>query len=131
MIPAGAFEMGDHHAFVDPQHESDEVPIHKVRLDAFHIGIHDVTTRAYCDFLNGALAGQQIELRKGGAYLVSASDLLFEIDAMSAYGRISWNGKSFAVLDARDEQSRGRHSLGRRGGLLQLGEPAAEPPALL
>ena len=30
-IPAGTFEMGDHHGFVDPQHPSDEVPLYKVR----------------------------------------------------------------------------------------------------
>ena len=35
LIPAGEFEMGDHHGFVDPKHGGDETPIHRVRLDAF------------------------------------------------------------------------------------------------
>ncbi len=39
LIPAGTFEMGDHHGFVDPKHGSDEIPLHNVRLDAFYIGI--------------------------------------------------------------------------------------------
>ena len=56
MIPAGSFEMGDHHGFVDPQHPSDEVPLHQVRLDSFQIGINDVMTREYAEFLNLALA---------------------------------------------------------------------------
>ncbi len=39
LIPAGTFEMGDHHGFVDPKHGGDETPIHAVRLDAFYMGI--------------------------------------------------------------------------------------------
>lgn len=31
-IPAGSFEMGDHHGFVDPKHGGDESPLHTVRL---------------------------------------------------------------------------------------------------
>src|ERR1035437_4196331 len=70
LIPAGTFEMGDHHGFVDPKHGSDEIPIHKVRLDAFYIGINDVTTGAYCTFLNSAMTQKQIAVRDGGVYLV-------------------------------------------------------------
>ena len=95
--------MGDHHGFVDPQHESDEVPVHSVRLDAFYIGIHDVTTREYCDLLNGALARREIEVRNGGVHLAGGSDLLFETRAMSPYSRIGWDGKSFTVLDGKGD----------------------------
>ena len=102
-IPAGTFEMGDHHSFVDPQHESDEVPIHRVRLDAFYIGINDVTTREYCEFLNSALARREIEVRDGGVYLTGGRDLLFETRAMSPYSRIGWDGKAFAVLDGKGD----------------------------
>jgi formylglycine-generating enzyme required for sulfatase activity len=44
-IPAGEFEMGDHHNFVDPGHPRDELPIHKVRIDALLVGTHHVTNR--------------------------------------------------------------------------------------
>ena len=101
-IPAGSFEMGDHHGFVDPKHESDEVPIHTVRLDAFYIGINDVTTREYCDFLNSALGQKLIAVRDGGVYLTGGSDLLFETRGMSPYSRIGWDGKTFAVLDKKE-----------------------------
>ncbi len=88
LIPAGRFEMGDHHGFVDPKHGGDETPIHTVRLDAFYMGLYTVTTKEYCDFLNSALAAQQIEVREGGVYLTGAKDLLCETRAMSPYSRI-------------------------------------------
>jgi formylglycine-generating enzyme required for sulfatase activity len=69
LIPAGQFEMGDHHGFVDPKHGGDETPIHTVRLDAFCRGIYTVTTKEYCDFLNSALAAKQIGVREGGVFL--------------------------------------------------------------
>src|SRR5512135_2406372 len=75
-IPAGSFEMGDHHGFVDPKHGSDEIPIHKVWLDSFYMGINDITTREYCDFLNAALSAKQVEVRKGSVYLVGGSDVI-------------------------------------------------------
>jgi formylglycine-generating enzyme required for sulfatase activity/phosphatidylethanolamine-binding protein (PEBP) family uncharacterized protein len=101
-IPAGKFEMGDHFGFVDSKHESDETPIHTVRLDAFYIGIYDVTTREYCEFLNSALAQRQIEVRKGGVYLVGGSDLLCDTRESSPASRIGCDGKSFTVLDKKE-----------------------------
>ena len=76
LIPAGSFEMGDHHGFDDPKHGSDEIPIHKVWLDSFYVGIYTVTTQEYCDFLNSALGQRMIEVRQGGVYLVGGQDLL-------------------------------------------------------
>ncbi len=102
-IPAGSFEMGDHHGFVDPKHGGDEAPIHTVRLDAFFIGINDVTTREYCAFLNSMLARRQVEVRKGGVYLAGGQDLLCETRVMSTYSRIGWDGKAFTVLDNREK----------------------------
>jgi Raf kinase inhibitor-like YbhB/YbcL family protein len=103
LVPAGAFEMGDHHGFVDPKHGSDETPIHTVRLDAFYMGIHDVTTREYCEFLNAALAQRQLEVRQGGVYLAGGKDLLCETREMSPYSRIAWSGGEFAVLDRKED----------------------------
>ncbi len=101
-IPASQFEMGDHHGFVDPKHGGDEIPIHTVRLDAFYIGINDVTTREYCEFLNAAMASKQIEVRDGGVYLVGGKDLLCETRGMAPYSRIAWDGQAFAVLDKKE-----------------------------
>ncbi len=102
LIPAGKFEMGDHLGFVDPKHGGDETPIHTVRLDAFYMGINDVTTQQYCDFLNAALAEHLIEVKEGGVYFVGGKDLLCETREMSRYSRIGWDGKTFVVLDKKD-----------------------------
>ena len=101
-MPAGTFEMGDHHGFVDPKHGGDETPIHKVQLDAFYIGINDVTTKEYCGFLNSAMARNQIEVRNGGVYLLGDGELLCETRGMSPYSRIAWDGQEFAVLDKKE-----------------------------
>lgn len=102
-VPAGEFEMGDHHGFVDPKHGGDETPVHLVRLGAFYIGINDVTTEEYCRFLNSVFAENQIEVRQGGVFLVGGSDLLCETRDMSPYSRIGWDGKTFSVLDRREQ----------------------------
>ena len=102
LIPAGAFEMGDHHGFVDPKHGGDETPIHTVRLDAFYIGINDITTGGCCEFLNSAREQEQIEVREGGVYHVGGSELLCETRAMSPYSRADWDGKTFSVLEHKE-----------------------------
>ena len=102
LIPSGSFEMGDHFGYVDPQHDSDEVPIHKVRLDSFYIGINDITTREYGEFLNAVLAQKLIEVRKGGVYLVGGNDLLCDTRTSSPSSEVGWDGKQFAVLDKKE-----------------------------
>jgi formylglycine-generating enzyme required for sulfatase activity/Spy/CpxP family protein refolding chaperone len=103
LIPAGKFEMGDHFGYRDEKHESHEVPIHLVRLDAFYIGINDVTTKQYCDFLNSALAQKTIEVRKGGVYLVGGNDLLCDTRQSIEYSRVGWDGQQFSVLDKKED----------------------------
>jgi formylglycine-generating enzyme required for sulfatase activity/phosphatidylethanolamine-binding protein (PEBP) family uncharacterized protein len=103
LVPAGTFEMGDHHGFVDPKHGSDETPVHTVRLDGFYAGIDHVTTKEYCAFLNAALERRQVTVRDGGVFMAGGSDLLFETRAMSPFSRIGWDGLGFAVLDRKDE----------------------------
>lgn len=103
LIPAGSFEMGDHHGFVDPKHGGDETPLHTVRLDAFYMGVDTVTTQEYGDFLNSALGRSAIEVRQGGVYLRGGTDLLCETREMSPYSRIGWSGGKFVVLDGKEK----------------------------
>jgi len=103
LIPAGTFEMGDHYGYRDEKHESHEVPLHVVHVDAFYIGINDVTTKQYAEFLNAALAQKAIEVRSGGVYLLGGKDLLCDTRALSPYSRIGWDGKQFAVLDQKED----------------------------
>ena len=83
LIPGGEFEMGDHQGFVDPKHGGDETPLHTVRLDSFRMGIFDITTLQYCDFLNSARKSGSVEARRGGVYLSGGGALLVETCAMS------------------------------------------------
>ena len=102
LIPGGQFEMGDHQGYRDEKHESHEVPIHPVYLDAYYIGIYDITTQQYCEFLKSALAQRMIEVRQGGVYLVGGQDLLCDTRQSSQYSRTGWDGKQFTVLNTKE-----------------------------
>jgi formylglycine-generating enzyme required for sulfatase activity/phosphatidylethanolamine-binding protein (PEBP) family uncharacterized protein len=101
-IPGGEFQMGDHHGFVDPKHGGDEIPIHKVRVDRFKIGVDLVTTAQFCAYLNSALGAGALEVRNGGVFPTVGRNLLCETREMSPFSRIGWDGKSFQVLDGKD-----------------------------
>jgi len=102
-IPAGTFEMGDHHGFVDPKHGGDETPLHTVTVSAFSMGIYDVTNRQFAEFLNSALAQNAVEVRNRGVYLTGGKDLLVETRTMSPYSRLGWDGKTFSVMDKKED----------------------------
>ena len=48
LIPVGSFEMGDHFS----EGEEDELPVHKVTLDAFYMDTHEVTVGQFKQFVN-------------------------------------------------------------------------------
>jgi formylglycine-generating enzyme required for sulfatase activity len=104
LIPAGDFEMGDHHGLgsEDPKHKSDEVPVHSVRLDSFYIGITEVTTQQYCDYLNSALSQGLIEVKGGLVYGIGRDAIYCETREAAPYSRIGWDGRQFAILDNKD-----------------------------
>ena len=52
LIKGGQFQMGCSDSICD----SDEAPIHTVKLDDFYIGNYEVTYSQYCDFLNAHLS---------------------------------------------------------------------------
>ena len=47
LIPAGSFEMGDHH-----DNMSSALPVHRVELDAFYMDVHEVTVGQFREFVN-------------------------------------------------------------------------------
>ena len=102
-IPAGTFEMGDHHGFVDPKHGGDETPIHAVTVSAFSMGVNDVTNRQFAEFLNSMQKKKAVEVRDGGVYLTGGKDLLVETRTMSPYSCIGWDGKAFTILEKKEE----------------------------
>ena len=107
-IPSGSFVMGDHFSYSDPDHPSDEVPLHSVTINAFCMGTYDVTNLQYCAYLNSALTQGLIEVRSGLVYAVSGTSIYCETrEGESAlfgmiYSGIEWSGSSFSVLSGRD-----------------------------
>lgn len=70
-IPAGEFEMGDHHGLGGLEHANDEIPVHRVVLDRFLIGKYEITCREYVDYLNAAR--QQVYLTETAVLVYAAA----------------------------------------------------------
>ena len=58
-IPAGSYWMGDDQGW------SNEKPLHQVYIDAFEIGLYEVTNTQYVKYLNAALAKGDIYISSG------------------------------------------------------------------
>jgi len=101
-IPAGQYQMGDHFGFVDPAHASDEIPVHAVYVDAFHMERTLLTCREYGDFLNSALAQGLVEVRSNYVYGVGGTNVYCDTYGSDTNSRIQWTGRVFAVRDGRD-----------------------------
>jgi len=106
VIPGGEFDMGDHHDLGGREHGNDEVPVHRVRVDSFHMAITEVTNRHYCDFLNAALSKGQVEVRQGGVYRAGTRDLYCDTSRSDAAAGIRWEGQRFSV-----RANRGAHPM--------------------
>jgi uncharacterized protein (TIGR03437 family) len=101
LLPGGEFQMGDHAGFVDPQHTSDEIPIHRVSVDSFYIGKYDVTNTQYITFLNSAYAQGLIEVLGGIVYRKGSNDVYCDTSQSADYSSIGWDGRTFALADTR------------------------------
>lgn len=106
-LPPGEFQMGDHYDFVDPQHPSDERPLHLVWIDALIIGIYDVTNNQYVEFLNSAYGQGQLEVRNNLVYAKGGTNYFVDLHAAMNYSSIAFDGSKFSVID-----SRGLHPVG-------------------
>jgi sulfatase modifying factor 1 len=102
LVPGGEFEMGDHHDLGGQEHRSDEVPIHTVSVDAFYIGIAEVTNQQYCAFLNSALAKNLIPVRQGQVYGADGGKLYCETLTSAPYSRIVYDSARFSVVENKD-----------------------------
>jgi formylglycine-generating enzyme required for sulfatase activity len=100
-IPTGEFEMGDHFGFVDPAHPSDELPIHKVKINTFKMATTETTNKQFLDFLNSALTAKTIEVRSNIVYPVGGSDIYYYTNQYASYYSIGYDGKTFSVVDFR------------------------------
>lgn len=104
-IPAGTFEMGDHHDLGGREHPSDEVPVHSVTIDSFQIGRTEVTTRQFAEFLNGALGLEWTEVDGGRVTFGGTKIILCETRPKVRYSGIAYDsgGKAFSVVSGRED----------------------------
>jgi len=101
-IPAGTFEMGDHHDLGGREHRNDEVPVHPVRLDAFCIARTETTARQYAEFLNAAAVQRRIEVRDGLVRRAGGGPAYCDTRASDPAAPVAWDGERSSVLDGRD-----------------------------
>jgi formylglycine-generating enzyme required for sulfatase activity len=100
-VPGGEFDMGDHFGFVDPAHPSDELPIHKVKINSFKMAATETTNKQFLDYLNSALAKGLIEVRNNIVYPVGGTDIYYYTNQYASYYSIGFDGKAFSIIDFR------------------------------
>ena len=101
-IPGGSFVMGDHSNFVDPDHPSDEVPLHNVTISPFFMSTTLVTNQEYRDYLNAALAAGLIEVRGGMVYGKGGSEIYLYTTTAVPLSTINFSNNVFAVRSGRE-----------------------------
>ena len=102
-LPGGEYEMGDHHGFVDPSHPSDELPLHKVKVNPMYMSTTETTNAQFLAFLNTALLNAQIEVRSNVIYRSGSNDILGFTRQSAAYYSIGFDGKVFSISDFRSD----------------------------
>jgi len=100
-IPGGEFDMGDHHDLGGQEHSSDEVPIHRVRVDSFSIAITETTNRQYCDYLDAAQRRGLIDLRDGLVYSRGGKFLFCDTHLSDPASSIQAEDGKFFVIEGR------------------------------
>ena len=93
--------MGDPFGFVDPEHPTDELPLHNVYISPLEMATTPVTMTEYCAYLNSALAQGLIEVRSNIVYAVGGTNVYFYTYGASAYSFIQYTNSSFVVLNNR------------------------------
>ncbi len=101
-IPGGSYVMGDHFNFVDPDHPSDEVPLHEVTISPFYMSATLLTCSDYCTYLNAALASGLIEVRAGSVYAVGGTNVYLDTTSAVPLATIAWSNNQFTVRSGRE-----------------------------
>jgi formylglycine-generating enzyme required for sulfatase activity len=101
-VPAGEFRMGDHHDLGGREHPTDELPVHAVRLDAFHVAVTETTNRQYCEFLNAALRARLIGVQNGLVGRKGTLTVYCDTSASDAASGIAFQEGRFLVREGRD-----------------------------
>lgn len=100
-IPSGEYQMGDHFGFFDPNHPSDEIPIHLVKVDSFNMARMETTNQQFLAFLNDYLEQGLVEVRNHIVYLKGDSDRVCFTTQYEPWYSIGFEGSSFSISDFR------------------------------
>ena len=101
-ISGGSYVMGDHFNFYDPDHPSDEIPLHNVYISPLYMATTLTTMTEYCAFLNSALAQGLIEVRSNMVYAVGGTNIYFYTHGANAYSFIQYANNTFSVMNNRN-----------------------------
>jgi formylglycine-generating enzyme required for sulfatase activity len=101
LLPGGEFEMGDHFGFVDPSHPTDELPVHKVKVNSVYIEITETTNGQFLEYLNNSLSKGLIEVRNNVVYTAVGEVALYYTNQYASYYSIGYSGGNFSIADFR------------------------------
>jgi len=101
-IPAGEYQMGDHHDGM-----SNALPVHAVYIDGFWMDTCEVTNGQYAAGLNWAWAqGGMIEVGTNGIVYKAGSGMSYVYCVTTSWSicsRITWNGSTFGVTAGKED----------------------------
>ena len=103
LIPAGVFQMGD--TFYEGLPDGRELPVHPIYVDAFYIGIYEVSNQQYADLLNWAYSqGDLISVTSNGVYQAGSgtSYPYCSVNSNDTDSCILWDGNTFSVEPDRE-----------------------------
>ena len=95
-IPAGEFDMGDHHDGL-----SNALPVHTVYISLFRIDQYEVTNQQYADALNWAWGQGGLITETNGVVYQAGSGTTYpycKTTTGSSQSRITWDGNTFGVV---------------------------------
>ena len=106
-IPGGTFIMGDvNGTFTNPHHGNDQIPLHPVSVDGFHMGKTEIKSIWYCDFLNAEISAGAIEV-VDNSYVVKAGTNVVYCDvydpATNTRSLFIWDGSEFSVHENMED----------------------------
>jgi PKD repeat protein len=110
-LPRGVYWMGDHQGEGgnDPDHPTDELPIHPVQISSMYVATTATTNQQFCDYLNSALAQGLIEVRSNAVYARGGQNIYaylynyqYQPGKYSKAYSIGFDGTSvFSIKDSR------------------------------
>jgi len=98
LIPAGEYEMGDHHDGM-----TNAVPVHAVYIDAFWMDVYQVTNEKYCTYLNDAYGQGLIEVIGGIVTKYGDTERYLDTSTYDVDSRIHWSGAVFSVEPTKED----------------------------